>query len=78
MKFIAINRNVERLLETIKEQMRDKKINQQKIANEMGITRKHLNRMLNGHAKIALEDALLLCELVNMDAKEVFFILYRS
>lgn len=65
------------LMEEIKDLIKDRKSNQAQIAMKLGITRKHLNSLLNCRSKIYLEDAFELARLLEIEDDYVLKLLRR-
>lgn len=64
-------------MEQIKDRIKDRKTNQTLIAEKLGITRKHLSSILNGHSRIYLEDAIELLRILEIEDDDLLSSLRR-
>ena len=59
-----------RLVEEIKDRIKDKRTTQEDVAAIIGCSRKQLNKILNRHSELKLVTALSLCEILEISEQD--------
>ena len=60
----------------IKNKMSEIGMTQQKLAEKLGISSKTLANKINGKREYTLYEAIAICDILNLDPRDIFFINY--